>query len=232
MLIKVCGLRDPENIKAVDALGVDMTGFIFAPASPRYVGMISSHAGIIPDYSETRLNAEGRNVADTGTHPKRVGVFVDDMPQNIITRIYNFSLDYVQLHGSESPVMLRNLRNSVADGIAPSLKIIKAISIGSATDFERCCQYEGIADLLLFDTKCCTGGGSGKQFDWSLLDNYHGHTPFLLSGGIGPDDAPEILRIRHPMFAGVDVNSRFETSPAVKDVEKLRKFVNYIRDNE
>lgn len=231
MLIKVCGLRDPENIKAVDTLGVDMTGFIFAQKSPRYVEMISSNAGIIPDYSVSRLSAEGKEVTDTGRHPKRVGVFVDDMPQNIITRIYNFALDYVQLHGDESPVMLKNLRNSVADSIAPSLKIIKAISIGNAADFERCDQYEGVADLLLFDTKCDTNGGSGRQFDWHLLDNYHGHTPFLLSGGIGPDDAADILEISHPMFAGVDLNSRFELSPGVKDIEKLKQFISLIREN-
>lgn len=238
MLIKVCGLREAENIKAVDDLGVDMTGFIFAPQSKRYVEMISSCAGTMPDYSEARLKAlknqqmtnEQEKPADAQeTHPKRVGVFVDDVPQNIITRIYNYALDYVQLHGEESVVMIKNLKESVADGIAPNLKIIKAISISSAANFETCAQYEGVADMLLFDTKCDTRGGSGRQFDWSLLNHYHGTTPFLLSGGIGPDDAEAILQIDHPMFAGVDLNSRFETAPGVKDVEMLRGFIEKIK---
>lgn len=125
--------------------------------------------------------------------------------------------------------MIKNLKESVADGIAPNLKIIKTISISSAADFEMCAQYEGVADMLLFDTKCDTRGGSGRQFDWSLLNHYHGTTPFLLSGGIGPDDAEAILQIDHPMFAGVDLNSRFETAPGVKDVEMLRGFIEKIK---
>ena len=252
MLIKVCGLRDSENVKAVDALGVDLTGFVFVAQSPRYVEMINSGAGTMPDYSETRLNeaqkatepqtdgcvtercaggpkednrTEGQNIQK---HPLRVGVFVDDMPQNIITRIYNFALDAVQLHGNESPVMIENLRRSVSDAIAPTLKIIKAVSINSAEDFDRCAQYESMIDMLLFDTKCETGGGSGQHFDWTLLDHYHGATPFLLSGGIGPDDVDSIKQIKHPMFAGVDLNSRFETAPGVKDIEKLRLFIERV----
>ena len=252
MLIKVCGLRDSGNVKAVDALGVDMTGFVFVEQSPRYVEMINSGAGTMPDYSETRLK-EAQKATEAQTdgcvtercaggpkeenrtespniqkHPLRVGVFVNDMPQNIITRIYNFALDAVQLHGNESPVMIENLRRSVSDAIAPGLKIIKAVSINSAEDFDRCAQYEGMVDMLLFDTKCETDGGSGQHFDWTLLDHYHGATPFLLSGGIGPDDVDSIKQIKHPMFAGVDLNSRFETAPGVKDIERLRHFIERV----
>ena len=113
--------------------------------------------------------------------------------------------------------------------IVPEIKFIKAFGISTAADFAACEAFEGKADLLLFDYKTAGRGGSGKHFDWSLLDAYHGSTPFLLSGGIGPDDAEEISRISHPLFAGVDVNSRFETEPAMKDVEKLRGFVERIR---
>ncbi len=90
-------------------------------------------------------------------------------------------------------------------------------------------EYEGHADMLLFDTKCASVGGSGRKFDWSVLDAYDGDMPFLLSGGIGPDDADEVLAFRHPQCIGIDLNSKFEVSPAVKDVDKLKNFIEKIR---
>ena len=228
MIIKVCGMREPENIRAVEELGVDMIGFIFVPQSKRYVRMISSNAGILPDYADERQNetsAAGKKA------PLRVGGFVDDMPQNIITRIYNYNLDYVQLHDDESAVMIDNLRRSVDPDIHKGLKIIKAISVASENDVKRWCEYEGHADMLLFDTKGDEAGGNGRHFDWELLNAYDGNIPFLLSGGIDIDDALEIRKIKHPMFAGVDINSRFETEPAVKDVEKIRNFIRLLKDD-
>lgn len=228
MIIKVCGMREPENIRAVEELGVDMIGFIFVPQSKRYVRMISSNAGILPDYADERQNetsAAGKKA------PLRGGVFVDDMPQNIITRIYNYNLDYVQLHGDESAVMIDNLRRSVDPDIHKGLKIIKAISVASENDVKRWREYEGHADMLLFDTKGDEAGGNGRHFDWELLNAYDGNIPFLLSGGIDIDDALEIRKINNPMFAGVDINSRFETEPAVKDVEKIRNFIRLLKDD-
>ncbi len=221
-------MREPENIRAVEELGVDMIGFIFVPQSKRYVRMISSNAGILPDYADERQNetsAAGKKA------PLRVGGFVDDMPQNIITRIYNYNLDYVQLHGDESAVMIDNLRRSVDPDIHKGLKIIKAISVASENDVKRWREYEGHADMLLFDTKGDEAGGNGRHFDWELLNAYDGNIPFLLSGGIDIDDALEIRKIKHPMFAGVDINSRFETEPAVKDVEKIRNFIRLLKDD-
>ncbi len=221
-------MREPENIRAVEELGVDMIGFIFVPQSKRYVRMISSNAGILPDYADERQNetsAAGKKA------PLRVGVFVDDMPQNIITRIYNYNLDYVQLHGDESAVMIDNLRRSVDPDIHKGLKIIKAISVASENDVKRWREYEGHADMLLFDTKGDEAGGNGRHFDWELLNAYDGNIPFLLSGGIDIDDALEIRKINNPMFAGVDINSRFETEPAVKDVEKIRNFIRLLKDD-
>ena len=107
--------------------------------------------------------------------------------------------------------------------------MFKAISIASAEDFGKCSQYEGVVDMFVFDTKCAGHGGSGRQFDWSVLDSYKGNTPFLLSGGIGEDDAQRILSISHPLMAGVDLNSRFETEPAVKDVERLSHFIAQLK---
>ena len=229
MIIKVCGMRDADNIREVSELDIDMMGFIFWKDSPRFVRMISSHAGIIPDYSEERLNKNSGKVVNDQHRIKRVGVFVDDMPQTIVTRIYNYELDYVQLHGEESCIMIDNLRRTLEPDIRTGVKIIKTISVSSAEDIEKTKEYEGCVDLFLFDTKCPTMGGSGDKFDWSVLSAYKGNVPFLLSGGIGMDDVDKIKSFQHPQFAGVDVNSCFETEPGVKDVEKLRLFVEKLR---
>ena len=228
-------MRETENINAVAGLGIDMMGFIFYPKSSRYVQMISAMTGVLPDYSEERLNrVRGKNVTATAkkSRLKRVGVFVDDMPQNIVTRVYNYDLDFVQLHGDESPVMIENLKRTLVPDIVPDIKIIKALSIREKDDVKRWRDYEGVADMLLFDTKCKTHGGSGEQFDWSVLEAYDGNIPFLLSGGIGPEDAGRVKAFRHPQMVGIDLNSRFEISPALKDVEKLKTFIRQIREAE
>nr|WP_302334942.1 phosphoribosylanthranilate isomerase [uncultured Prevotella sp.] len=214
MIIKVCGMRDADNIRDISALGVDMIGLIFYPPSPRYVQQFSSGAGIIPDYAP-----------DMGKTPLRVGVFVDEMPQNIVTRVYNYKLDYIQLHGNEPRETLENLRTTIDPDIKPKIKIIKAISVSSAEDIKKYKEYVGAADLFLFDTKCKTVGGSGEQFDWQVLQAYDGDVPFLLSGGIGPDDAERIKNFHHPKCIGIDLNSKFEIEPALKDVEKLKQFL-------
>lgn len=207
-------MRDADNIRDISALGVDMIGLIFYPPSPRYVQQFSSGAGIIPDYAP-----------DMGKTPLRVGVFVDDMPQNIVTRVYNYKLDYIQLHGNESRETLENLRATIDPDIKPNIKIIKAISVSSAEDIKKYKEYVGAADLFLFDTKCKTVGGSGEQFDWQVLQAYDGDVPFLLSGGIGPDDAERIKNFHHPKCIGIDLNSKFEIEPALKDVDKLKQFL-------
>lgn len=207
-------MRDADNIRDISALGVDMIGLIFYPPSPRYVQQFSSGAGIIPDYAP-----------DMGKTPLRVGVFVDDMPQNIVTRVYNYKLDYIQLHGNEPRETLENLRATIDPDIKPKIKIIKAISVSSAEDIKKYKEYVGAADLFLFDTKCKTVGGSGEQFDWQVLQAYDGDVPFILSGGIGPDDAERIKNFHHPKCIGIDLNSKFEIEPALKDVEKLKQFL-------
>ena len=207
-------MRDADNIRDISALGVDMIGLIFYPPSPRYVQQFSSGAGIIPDYAP-----------DMGKTPLRVGVFVDDMPQNIVTRVYNYKLDYIQLHGNEPRETLENLRATIDPDIKPNIKIIKAISVSSAEDIKKYKEYVGAADLFLFDTKCKTVGGSGEQFEWQVLQAYDGDVPFILSGGIGPDDAERVRNFHHPKCIGIDLNSKFEIEPALKDVEKLKQFL-------
>ena len=223
MVIKVCGMRDAQNIREVSQLGVDMIGMVFYPKSPRYVEMQSSHAGIIPDYVKEDINIK------SAKSPARVGVFVDDMVQNIVTRVVNYHLDYVQLHGNEPREMCENLRLTLDPDIRPGIKIIKAISVSDASDIQKYKEYVGAVDLFLFDTKCKTVGGSGRQFDWQVLEQYDGEIPFLLSGGIGPEDASRLHAFHHSKCIGIDLNSRFEIEPGVKDVEKLKGFLNEIQ---
>ena len=223
MIIKVCGLKQPEHIREVENLGVDMTGFIFYKKSSRYVSLLPSHAGTIPDYAGKELTNKGKSRC------KRVGVFVDEMPQTIVSMVYNYGLDYIQLHGNETVELIDNLRSTIVPDIRADIKFIKAINVSCADDVKRWRKYEGKADMLLFDTQGTKVGGNGTQFDWSILDDYDGNIPFLLSGGIGPDDATAILDISHPMFAGVDLNSRFEISPGIKDINLLSSFINKLR---
>jgi len=219
-IVKVCGMRDSENIAQVASLGVDWIGLIFWPKSPRNVSMIPTLVGTMPD--RTSLSPV------TAEHaPQRVGVFVDPMAQDVITRVVNYQLDLVQLHGHETPTLIRNLRRTLAD-IRP-VKFIKAISVSSRDDIAAYRDYEDCVDYFLFDTKCMTVGGSGEQFDWSVLDTYDGTRPFLLSGGIGPDDAERVRNFHHPQCIGIDLNSRFETEPGLKDITKLKQFLEELR---
>lgn len=202
MMIKVCGMRDAENIREVEALGIDLMGFIFWPKSSRYVNER-------PDYLP-------RNA-------KRVGVFVNEDTETIKQVADNYALDIIQLHGHESPELISHL-----SALTSHLSIIKAFSIATASDLEQTKGYEGLVDYFLFDTKGPSVGGNGVQFDWQVLDHYHGKAPFLLSGGIGPEDAERIQAFYHPQCIGIDLNSRFELSPGVKDINKLKTFLQKI----
>ena len=194
-LIKVCGMRDAENIREVEALGIDLMGFIFWPKSSRYVSER-------PSYLPKKC--------------KRVGVFVNEDIEQVKHIAADYALDYIQLHGSESPGYVQQLHD---------WQVIKAISVSSRDDIATFTDYEGLVDYFLFDTKCTCMGGSGQQFDWSVLDSYDGNTPFLLSGGIGPDDAERVKAFHHGKCIGIDLNSKFELSPALKDINKLQEFI-------
>lgn len=207
MIVKVCGMREAENIRAVEALGVDWMGFIFWEHSSRCVSQRSAY---LPERA------------------KRVGVFVDAPLDVVCQHVETFGLDVVQLHGSESPTYLRDLRSSCD----ARLLIVKAFSIATRDDLLQTSLYEGLADYFLFDTKAQLVGGNGRKFDWTVLAHYDGSTPFLLSGGIGPDDASRLSAFSHPRLAGIDLNSRFETAPALKNVELLKQFLYDIQQNQ
>lgn len=229
MIVKVCGMREAENIRDVVDAGADLIGMIFYPKSSRYVRMMPSNAGIIPDKPSVGLCPNPFSSQNGTKRVLTVGVFVDDMFQNIVTRVYNYNLDCVQLHGNESRVMIENLRRTIVPDVRRELKVIKTISIASRDDFKKCAEYEGVVDLFLFDTACKEHGGSGKQFDWSILSAYCGDTPFLLSGGISINDVDAIKQIKHPRMIGVDINSRFETAPAMKDAGLVREFIEAVK---
>ena len=231
MIVKVCGMRVAANIREISQLDVDWIGLVFVPDSPRFVKQVSARGGFYPDYSSfaKKVSELGGlpEVAKRVNKPQRVGVFVDDMPQTIVQRVFNFSLDYVQLHGEELPVMIDNLRRTLED--IRKVKIIKTIFVENADDFKQCMDYEPLVDYFLFHTKSEAKGGTGERFDWSIVDAYDGEVPFLLSGGIKLEDAECIKAIKHSKFAGVDINSCFEIEPGVKDAEKVRQFVEKVK---
>ncbi len=201
MLIKVCGMRDADNIREVEKLGIDLMGLIFYPGSSRYVNTP-------PAYLSQKV--------------KRVGVFVNEKTEMVLIRSNLFSLNFVQLHGTESPEYCVSLRDK-------GLNLIKAFPVSVPADLKATEKYEGLCSYFLFDTKSENHGGSGKQFDWSILSHYQGRTPFLLSGGISPENAEEVKAFHHEYFAGIDLNSRFEKAPGIKDVDKLNRFINELR---
>ena len=200
-IIKVCGMTEAENIRNVEQLGINMIGFIFYPKSPRCLYEMPKYLPV---------------------HAKRVGVFVNETKENVLMYADRFSLDYIQLHGNESPQYCRALRSN-------GLHLIKAFSISLPKDLMVVTTYQGLCDYYLFDTKSPQFGGSGNQFDWNLLHRYNGPTPFLLSGGINPYSVKALREFRHPYFAGIDINSRFETAPGIKDVERISNFLKELK---
>lgn len=193
-------MRDSENIRAIEQTKADLMGFIFHPKSPRFVASL-------PEYMPKKQ--------------KRVGVFVNASLEQILAKAQKFSLEYIQLHGDEPPAFCSELKNR-------GLKVIRVQRIANADDIIRAESYN-MADLMIFDTKTELYGGSGKKFNWQLLENYKGCVPFLLSGGIRSDTFEEIKAFFHPQFAGIDLNSGFEISPALKDVGKLNNFIEKIK---
>ncbi len=209
--IKVCGMRDADNIRDVESLGVDLMGFVFYDGSKRNVTDV-------PAYLPSRC--------------RRVGVFVNaDIPY-IIYRAREFGLNYVQLHGDETAEYITALRHAFADAGLIGVKIIRAVTIGSEDDVRRARMWDGCADMLLFETPSANYGGSGKAFNWTLLSGYNGRTPFLLAGGIGSESLDALRSFSHSKWVGVDLNSKFETAPGLKDTVRLRHFVERLRTGE
>ena len=198
MRLKVCGMREKENIEALAALQPDYMGFIFWAPSSRYVDQPT------PTVPES---------------VKKTGVFVEATPDYIQSTITDHKLKAVQLHGAESPAYCELVKGF-------GVEVIKAFSIKGQFDFDLLSPYEAHCDYFLFDTKGALPGGNGYGFDWTLLNDYPSIKPFFLSGGIGPDDLEkikELIKTPLSLFA-IDVNSKFERSPGLKNIDLITPF--------
>ncbi len=213
MNIKVCGITTAKQVQQLDGLDIDFAGFIFVPDSPRYV--------------EGKLDKKAIKNADFDL--KKVGVFINPSYSDILDAIEDYGLDVVQLHGEETPEFCSDLNEDV--------EVIKVFHIDeSVKDIDALvAPYDNACDYYLFDTAPtqpppggggapALKGGTGKQFDWSILAKSKIEKPFFLSGGIGVDDLAQIKKFKHPDFYGVDINSKFETEPGVKDLAKVLQF--------
>ncbi len=205
MKLKVCGMRDTENIAELIQVQPNFIGFIFHETSPRNVVEIPN--------------------VEIPPNIKKAGVFVNKDVDFILKKVKEFDLDYIQLHGNESPEFCSEIKSN-------GLKIIKAFNISEGFDFTQLQIYEPFCDYFLFDAFGKNAGGNGITFNWALLQNYDGKTPFLLSGGINERMVNDIKKINHPQFSGIDINSGFEVKPALKNIEQIKKFKKAVFANE
>jgi phosphoribosylanthranilate isomerase len=206
LTVKICGMRESDNIMAAAELEPEIMGFIFYPKSPRFAGEL-----LKPDI----LSLLPQNIT-------KAGVFVNADYRTISETIKKYSLEIVQLHGDESPDLCFRLKET-------GIRVIKAFSLNENSGFISMSQYIQCTDYFLFDSFTSDRGGSGQKFDWKKVDDYDLGHPFFLSGGISPDDATVISGINSPSFYGVDLNSRFEIEPGLKNIEKLKVFLKELR---
>jgi phosphoribosylanthranilate isomerase len=204
MKIKVCGLRDAENIEAIAALKPDYMGFICYENSPRFIADMD--AEVLKELPE---------------HISKTAVFVNETADHIEDLVARFGFDTIQLHGSESPEFCAQFKGWVT--------IIKAFGVDDNFNFDQLEAYQNSVDYFLFDTKTPVHGGSGQTFDWSILDKYTLDIPFFLSGGLSLENLPAIKQKQHPAFYAVDLNSRFEIEPGLKDINRLKQAFELLR---
>ncbi len=195
--LKVCGMRDQDNVQELIKLSPDFIGFIFHEGSPRNI-----------------IEFPGINIPES-IH--KTGVFVNKSVNYILSVCKDHNLNCVQLHGQESPNICKRIKSE-------GLKVIKAFNIRKDFDFSILGVYENSCDYLLFDAFGKYPGGNNITFDWDIFQDYNGTTPFLLSGGIKPELLDKIKAISHKNFAGVDINSGFEVQPGLKNIELIKKF--------
>ena len=205
--IKICGMKDPFNLEAVCRLLPDFIGYIFYPRSKRFVGAK-------PDPALFTLPPEGI---------KKVGVFVNADIAEISQAFKSYGLDLVQLHGQETAGECKELKSR-------GIPILKALDPFLASGLVE--RYRDCVDLLLFDTPDPAHGGTGRKFDWTVLEPLRLDLPFLIGGGVGPEDAKSLKEMSQPALAGVDVNSRFEEAPGLKKVALLEEFIQQIRKKD
>jgi len=203
MNVKVCGITEMKQLQQLDGLEIDFAGLIFYKESPRYIG---------EKISKSELKKADLDI-------KKVGVFVNPEMIEVLDAIDDYGLDVVQLHGDESPEMCEDLSSEV--------EVIKAFRVTDGSDIDKMvAPYDAVCDYYLFDTGGLkeSFGGTGKQFDWTILTKAKIEKPFFLSGGIAPEDSSKVKAFRHPDFFGMDINSLFDKEPGVKDMGKVLHF--------
>ncbi|MBC8987872.1 phosphoribosylanthranilate isomerase [Pedobacter sp. N36a] len=206
--LKICGMLHPENIREVAALQPDYLGFIFFKGSKRYAGEV------LPEV-----------LANLPENIMKTGVFVNETLETVLSLVDKYQLNALQLHGAESPEYCRELKVSLGSMTAlNTVELIKAFGVDEAFDFSLLNSYTATVDYFLFDTQTPHHGGSGKQFDWQLLTKYTLDLPYFLSGGIAAESAEMLNSIVDHRLFSIDVNSKFEIEPGLKDLEKLKVF--------
>lgn len=203
--IKICGLKYPDNIREVIALRPDYVGFICYPGSKRFVGELDANW-------IARLQGA-----------RKTGVFVNATIHEVKKAIQQYGFQAIQLHGAETPAYCAELMDC-------GVEIIKAFGIDDQFNWPTLQTYEQVADYYLFDTQSARHGGTGKRFDWTLLGGYTGDKPFFLSGGISTENIADALRLKDNRLYALDLNSRFETAPGIKDITLLRNTLQTIND--
>jgi len=206
MRLKVCGMRETENIRQLLALQPDYMGFIFYEKSSRFVG---------EELDENLLKSFPFTT-------RKVGIFVNATAAYILEKCKKYELDYVQLHGEELPDFCKNLKHK-------GINIIKAFSIDENFNFGKLQNYKPYCDFFLFDTKGEQKGGNGTAFDWSILDKYDNEKPFFLAGGIGLENVHNALEMNGLKIHSLDVNSKFEISSALKNIDMLEELMGIIK---
>ena len=205
MKLKVCGMKNIDNIKSIGDLKPDYMGFIFYERSKR------NFEGIIPELP--------KNI-------KKTGVFVNEYVEIVVSLVEEYKLEALQLHGDESVEYIQDLKSH----LSPKIEIIKVFGIKDDFDFGILKPYRNEVDYFLFDTKGKERGGNGVKFDWSVLKNYPYSKPFFLSGGVGPNDIQEIKKIKNSglLIYALDINSKFESKPGLKNIKEVKRFKNQL----
>ncbi len=207
--VKVCGMRESDNLASLVELQPDFIGFIFYDKSPRFVG---------EQLDEVQLKAIPRNT-------KKVGVFVNANPDYILKTVKKYDLQFIQLHGSEDPIFCKSLKNK-------GINIIKAFALDEAFNFSSLNNFKPHCDFFLFDTKGQNPGGNGFAFDWDMLANYDNEKPFFLSGGLSLENIEQATKLEGLKIYGIDINSKFELEPGLKDIGKIEQLLEIVRPLE
>ncbi|MBA3663965.1 MAG: phosphoribosylanthranilate isomerase [Bacteroidetes bacterium] len=205
MKIKICGLKDKTNLAQVTLLRPDYLGFIFHPLSPRYM-------------AHTMFPADLESIPGTKT-----GVFVDSDFNEIDTQVKQYKLDAIQFHGNETPAFCEQFSGK-------GQTLIKAFSIDEGFNFNTVRDFS-FCDYFLFDTKGKYKGGNGTAFDWQLLSKYNQEKPFILSGGISDENIDEVLNLKGMNIHAIDLNSKVETSPGIKNIEKIKHIISKLKSH-